>query len=108
MNNLKISIRVTLDEREQIEHLAQTVGLSLSDYLRTTALFRFVTPQSPLQVLHLKAGEVNTLSQLILKRCHPQADAENVNDLNDLVKTNLEMISLLKELLVSINVGKAR
>ena len=64
MKNLNLSVRVTPDERELLLRFATEAHLSLSNYLRLTALSR-TSHRATHAALALKIGEASCLLEII-------------------------------------------
>lgn len=70
MKNLNLSVRVTPDERELLLHFATAAHLSLSNYLRITALSR-TSYRTTHAALSLKIGEASCLLESICEQQPP-------------------------------------
>ena len=70
MKNLNLSVRVTPDERELLLHFATEAHLSLSNYLRITALSR-TSYHTTHAALSLKIGEASCLLESICEQQPP-------------------------------------
>ena len=70
MKNLNLSVRVTPDERELLLHFATAAHLSLSNYLRITALSR-TSYHTTHAALSLKIGEESCLLESICEQQPP-------------------------------------
>jgi hypothetical protein len=82
MKNLNLSVRVTPDERELLLHFATAAHLSLSNYLRITALSR-TSYHTTHVALSLKIGEASCLLESICEQESPnnQAIAHQLTEL---------------------------
>jgi len=82
MKNLNLSVRVTPDERELLLHFATAAHLSLSNYLRITALSR-TSYHTTHVALSLKIGEASCLLENICEQepLNNQAIAHQLTEL---------------------------
>ena len=97
MKNLNLSVRVTPDERELLLRFATEAHLSLSNYLRVTALSR-TSYRTTHAALSLKIGEAHCLAQIIQDR-YKQEAAVTMNEFIDLTQMIQEMRTIVQQLL---------
>ena len=102
MNTVKISVWVSSEERQFLKGRAAEAGLSLSKYLGTIAHRPRLHNSQQIQSLYLKAGEAQTLADLVLEEYQTSTHTdENVaGDLADLLTVTTQIRALIKDLLI--------
>ena len=104
MNTVKISVWVSSEERQFLKGRAAEAGLSLSKYLGTIAHIPRPHNNNQIQSIYLKAGEAQTLADLVLEEYHHQIptnpDENFAGDLADLLTVTTQIRALIKDLLV--------
>jgi hypothetical protein len=97
MKNLSLSVRVTPDERELLLHFATAAHLSLSNYLRITALSK-TSYRSTHAALSLKIGEAHCLAHIIQNQ-FAQNGAITLDEFTDLTNMIQEITTIAQQLM---------
>jgi len=97
MKNLNLSVRVTPDERELLLRFATVAHLSLSNYLRITALSR-TSYHTTHAALSLKIGEAHCLAQIIQNQ-FAEDGAITLDEFSDLTKMIQEITTIAQQLM---------
>ena len=102
MNTVKVSVWVSSEERQFLKSRAAEAGLSLSKYLGTIAHIPRPHNSQQIQSLYLKAGEAQTLADLVLEeyQTSTQTDENLAGDLADLLTVTTQIRALIKDLLI--------
>jgi hypothetical protein len=103
MNTVKISVWVSSEERQFLKDRAADAGLSLSKYLGTIGHISRSDHTKTIQSLYLKAGEAQTLADLVREQYHNQIaqnhDENLEGDIADLLTVTIDLRALIKDLL---------